>query len=137
MLLMRAGRIHACIWVLLGLALLARGLVAPGYMPGGVSDGWPVRLCHEGLPTVVLADLVVHHDHHETGGGADPGLTSADLCPLGHGLTSVFLPGTAPVMTVTPVLPRLRVHRSVLSDVRSPAGFRARAPPVNRVHAFV
>src|SRR6056297_1474763 len=48
---------------LLSAALALRAMIAPGYMPGG--DGWPVRLCPDGLDGAFVAALFGdEHQHH-------------------------------------------------------------------------
>lgn len=98
-------RVH----IFLTAALALRAMIAPGYMPGG--DGWPVRLCPDGLDRAFAAALFGddhrHHGHSHAGSsnvtGKDDGGGrgepqphagwNLERCALGASLALAALPG--------------------------------------------
>lgn len=139
--------------VFLALALALRAMIAPGYMPGG--DGWPVRLCPDGLDSALVAVLFgddhqhhgpgharssdVAHDHD--GGNQDPSPPHAgwnlERCALGASLAQVALLGAdaAPLQVLPHYIPQaLPALADPLLRIERP---RARSPPARLVvHAI-
>lgn len=134
---MRTGRINTRVWVLLGLVLLVRGLVVPGYMPGSLAAGWPVQLCPDGLPAAFVADQPAGHAHHGPDRGQDNNHPRAEIdhCALGNALSSVVMPAGVALPTARPVHLRLERIRTRNADRGTTAGFLARAPPAGTVFA--
>ena len=117
-------------------ALLVRGLMVPGYMPGG-EDG-PLQLCPQGLPAAAVAVLFQHvdHDHARSGAPGDPeeGRTGGAMerCPLGGSLAQSAVPAAEfaiavlhPAQFTTGLLDRLLPRAAERTH-------RARAPPLSR-----
>lgn len=135
--------------ILLGVLLVLRAMIAPGYMPGG--DGWPVRLCPDGLDSALVAVLFGdEHQHHgpgharssdvahdDAGGNRDEPQPHAgwnlERCALGASLAQVALPG----VDATPFQLLAHYIPEVLPPQADPAlrieRPRARSPPVRLV----
>jgi len=138
-------RLHMTLAALLAL----RAMIAPGYMPGG--DGWPVRLCPDGLDSAFVTELFgADHQHHglgharssdvahdEDGGNQDEPQPRAgwslERCALGASLAQVTLAGA----DATPLQPLPHYIPEGLPAQADPAlrteRPRARSPPVRVV----
>jgi len=135
-------RLHITLAALLAL----RAMVAPGYMPGG--DGWPVRLCPDGLDSAFVALLFDDgHQHHghgharssdvahdEDGGNQNEPQSHAgwnlERCALGASLAQVALAGAdaTPLQLLPHYIPEvLPAQADPALRVERP---RARSPPV-------
>ncbi|NBB94034.1 MAG: hypothetical protein GVY32_12795 [Gammaproteobacteria bacterium] len=128
---MRRSRSHFLLSLALASALLARSLIAPGYMPDGESGG-TVRLCHSGIDGAAAAVLFHAHAGHSHGTQND-GPTSDQLCPLGDGLGAAQLPDTPKLAALLPPPARPLEPASVRLEADPARGFEARAPPVPMV----
>lgn len=128
-------------------SIVLRGMIAPGYMPSALADGYPVTLCPQGLDrgwyeliSVPAAAEAYHlHNHHHTHDqiGDDHDDSALDLeadhplerCALGNALKMTALLTAAHSFEATS-------HTSVnaaadiefLAPIRA-SPFRARAPP--------
>jgi len=118
--------------------VLLRGMIAPGFMPGG--GGWPVKLCPDGLSPDIVALITAPgaakaHGHGNHDDGSMPGHESWTLerCALGAALAQAALPvGSMPIPAVSDPVDFDRAGFSnVIARPTSPP--RARGPPVLRV----
>lgn len=66
--------------------MLLRVVIPVGFMPSGITGGWYLELCPDGMPEqVMVAIFGEHHAHHGTG--------SDNLffeCDYGNGTTGAF-----------------------------------------------
>lgn len=110
------------------IAFACRLLVPAGYMPAALGEGWPIKLCHQGLPEHLLG---AHHDgHHQEHDQHDSGEQLLwEHCPFGALLGAALIVGefsfVGPDFGVTlwfsrPAGPMLAVDRLTLQP---------RAPP--------
>jgi len=83
---MRRQGIHSLLSFALVTAVVARSLIAPGFMP----DAGGIQLCHSGLDDRQVVLLLGHHAAH-AGPGASGAPTSDDLCELGNGLSTASI----------------------------------------------
>ncbi|MCA1778118.1 MAG: hypothetical protein LC637_01675 [Xanthomonadaceae bacterium] len=123
---------------LLIMVVVLRGMIAPGFMPGG--GGWPVQLCPDGLSPDIVAlitapDAANTHDHGIVDDGSTSGHESWALerCALGAALAQAALPVIG--ISLAAVSNPLEFHRARLSRViaRPASAPRARGPPVLRI----
>lgn len=92
--------------------IVLRGLIAPGFMPSSISDGFPIRLCPQGLDAQWYAAITgpqsmdehahhlvhhgghhgghhdIHHAHHYTPAELSAAQTTLDTAPLAPGATA-------------------------------------------------
>jgi hypothetical protein len=109
------------------MSLACKFLIPVGYMPAAVSDGWPVRMCHSGLPEGLFSHDGAHHEHSKKDDlrwencslGA---LVSAAAVTSEHALQVPYL-GEAPT-------PSAHVRKSIDSTVFV---FHSRAPPTSTI----
>jgi len=59
-------RISRAVVLLTFVSLACKFLIPVGYMPAAISDGWPVRMCHSGLPEGLYSQDDDQHHHSET-----------------------------------------------------------------------
>ena len=125
---MRRQGIHSLLSFALVTAVVARSLIAPGFMP----DAGGIQLCHSGLDDRQVVLLLGHHAAH-AGPGDSGAPTSDDLCELGNGLSSASITTN----TYTPAEPPRSIRPLDPAAVRISAprirGFDPRAPPVDRI----
>src|SRR6056297_24312 len=135
--------------IFLAWALALRAMIAPGYMPGG--DGWPVRLCPDGLDSELVAVLFGgDHQHHGAGHARSSDVADDDdggtqgpppphagwnleRCALGQSLAQAALPGAdvAPLQLLPHYIPEVLPARADPAlRIERP---RARAPPFRLV----
>jgi len=135
--------------IFLAWALALRAMIAPGYMPGG--DGWPVRLCPDGLDSALVAVLFGgDHQHHGAGHARSSDLADDDdggkqgppsphagwnleRCALGASLAQVALPGAdaTPLQLLPHCIPEaLPTQADPALRIEWP---RARSPPARLV----
>jgi hypothetical protein len=143
---------HAFLHALLIGVLLARAMVAPGFMPGSLSGG-PLQLCPNGLPSRAVAllfgadpahaghaqhaaqqgDQHAHHGHaqdsQEPAAPAPPDSGRYEHCSIGEALSQVALTAAPaiPVALLRPLPPPSAEDRKAASA--TPILPRARGPP--------
>lgn len=144
--------------MLLG-SLLARSLIAPGFMPAGSGAGAILELCHMGLAPAAIERLFAdsgvvdkpnpgrhhHHGHHATSTNAEPiapgpppddPLTHDQLCPLGNALSGLYtLPHVPDWIVLIPAGHLEALKPTIGKSTPEITRFLARAPPIPR-HAF-
>ena len=117
---------HRALAAFAALAMLLRVVIPVGFMPSGITGGWYLELCPDGMPEHVMVALYgEHHAHH--GAGSDNLFFE---CDYGSGATGAFAldcqhnnPGIVP-----PVKPFSAFQYERLPTARL-SGFQSRAPP--------
>lgn len=116
-------RISRTVLFITCVSLACKFLIPVGYMPAPIGDGWPVRMCHTGLPASLIAHDDSHHQHSQAGDlrweqcsfGA---LFSADSVVNEYALQELN-PGEAPVLST---YNRHSIDTTIVA-------FHSRAPP--------
>lgn len=109
-------------------AVVARSLIAPGFMP----DAGGVQLCHSGLDDRQVVLLLGHHAAH-AGPSDSSAPTSDDLCELGNGLGTASITTNTHTAAEPPRSIRLLDPAAVRISAPRIRGFDPRAPPVDRI----
>ena len=145
---LRSSRCRRVAWFGI-LALILNGLIPAGFMPSAVSDsGWPVAVCHSGLPEGALGagTHAAGHAHGNLQNGSD-GHSSTDdtfhqsaastpYCALGSALDGPSLEFGEVTLTVawnSAAPPGLTLKTPDLrSDART---YWSRAPPQHSIQS--
>jgi hypothetical protein len=108
------------------LALLLRIVIPVGFMPSGISGGWYLELCPDGMPEHVMVALYgEHHAHH---GAASDNLFFE--CDYGNGAAGAFAFGCGHNNSfIVPLAGLLSSFDSIQHPTARLSGFQSRAPP--------
>ena len=108
------------------LALLLRVAIPVGFMPSGISGGWYLELCPDGMPEHVMVAL--YGEHH-----AHPGAASDNLffeCDYGNGAAGAFAFSCGHNnSSIVPLAGLLSSFDSIKLPTARLSGFQSRAPP--------